>query len=212
MIELECRLQQKSQQVDEVLRAVETCNLRLTLLISLAILRLLVVYLLIADGAHLLRIAILDVERVLTLEEHIPSEFLRHLALVLLFEVDEGLLRAGHNVHATDLTLACSLEVDLELLGRRANREVLDEQTEEHDRLFELEIAHLQLGRALRLLLCLANIQVRNFDAVDFQVFLSAFILDFNVVLVVFSLGAHDKLDCLYSSGWVLEADEAKAF
>ena len=181
-------------------------------MISLAILRFLVVNLLIADGAHFLRIAILDVERVLTLEEHIPGEFLCHLALVLLLEVDESLLRAGHYVHATDLTLACSLEVDLELLTGRANREVLDEQTEEHDRLFVLEVAHLKLGHALRLLLGLANIQVRKLDAVDFRVFLLAVILDLNVVLVVFSLGAHDKLNGLYGSGWVLEADEAKAF
>lgn len=61
IVELEGGLEEKSQQVDQVLRAVETGDLCLILLILLPFLSFPVVKLFISDGSHLLWIAVLHV-------------------------------------------------------------------------------------------------------------------------------------------------------
>ena len=106
VVELEGGLEQERQQVDQVLRAIETGDLCLILLVFLSLLSLSVVELLVSYCSHLLWIAVLDVESVLTLEEYVPGKVFGHPALILLFEVDEGLLCALDHVHTTHLTLA----------------------------------------------------------------------------------------------------------
>ena len=167
LIELEGRLEQKSQKIDKILGAVQTCNLRLVLLISLSILSPLVVKLLISDLPHLLWVAVLDVESILGLEEDISGKLLRSLTLVLLFEIDEGLLSVWNDLNLGHLSLACRGKVNFQFLVGGAWREVFDKETEEHDGLFVLEIVHLELTRSLRLLLGLSNIQVCQLDTLD---------------------------------------------
>ena len=142
------------------MRAVETLNLLLVLLILLSFLSLAVKELLVSDGSHLLGIAILNIESILTLEEHIPCKIFSHAALILFFEVDEGLLSAWDHVHSADLALACSREVDLQLILGGTWWEVLHEETEEHDGLLILEIIELQFSSSLRLLFSLSNIKI----------------------------------------------------
>lgn len=142
-------------------------------MIALPLLSSFVEDLLIADGTHLLGIAILNVESILTLEEHISCELLCQLTLVLLLKVDEGLLSTWDDFDPGDLSLTCRLEVDLKFLISSANREVLDEQTEEHDGLFVFEIAHLELLNSLRLLFCLSDVQVSDLDSFDSLMVLS---------------------------------------
>ena len=160
LTQLEGRLEQQGQQVDEVLRTIQACDLSLVLLIPLSILSPLVVNLLVSDGSHLPRVAVLHVKGVLTLEEHISSKLFCKFALILLLKVDESLLSALDDVDSADFSLAAALEVNLELLFSRANREVLYEQAEEHNRLLVSEVLHLDLIDALRLLLSLSDIQV----------------------------------------------------
>ena len=106
VVELEGGLEEESQQVDEVLRAVETGDLCLILLVLLSLLSLPVVELLVSDRSHLLGIAVLDVKSVLTLEEHVSGEVFGHPALILLFEVHECLLCALDHVDTTHFALA----------------------------------------------------------------------------------------------------------
>ena len=112
----------------------------------------------IAYRAHLLGIAILYVESILTLEEYISRELLGKLALILFLEVDEGLLSSWDHLDTRDFTLTCRLEVDFKFLISGANREVLNEQTEEHDGLLVFEIVHLELLNSSGLLFCLSDI------------------------------------------------------
>ena len=161
LVQLEGGLEQESQQVDQVLRTIETGDLGLVLLGSL------VVDLLVSDGPHLFGVAVLHVESVLALEEYISSKLLGQLALVLLLKVDEGLLSALDDVASAHFTLAAALEVDLELLFSRANREVLDEQAEEHNRLLVSEVLHQDLSLPLRLLFSLSDVQVGQLDSFD---------------------------------------------
>jgi len=113
VVELESGLQKHSEQVNQVLRAVKTSKLDLTRLVFLALLCLLVINLLISNGAHLFRVAILDVERILALEEDVTCELLGQLALVLLLEVHESLLRTVDECDTIHFALACSLKVNL---------------------------------------------------------------------------------------------------
>lgn len=162
IVELEGRLEEERQQVDQVLRAIETGNLCLILLVLLSFLGLPVVELLISDRPHLLWVTVLNVESVLALEEYVSGEVFGQSALVLLLEVDEGLLCALDHVDTTDLALASSGEVDLELVDRRSWWEVLDEETEEHDRFLVLEAVHLEFGNSLSFLLCFSYVEIRE--------------------------------------------------
>ena len=146
---------------------VQTGDLSLVLLISLSVLSSLVVKLLVSDLPHLLWIAVLDVESILGLEEHVSGELLRSLTLILFLEVDEGLLGVWNNLYFGDLTLASCGEVNFQFLISGAWREVFDEETEEHDGFFVLKVVHLELTRSLRLLFGLSNIQVGQFDTLD---------------------------------------------
>lgn len=108
--------------------------------------------LLISYLPHLLWIAVLNVESILTLEEDVTSKLFGSLALILLFEVDKGLLSPWNNHDLCYLSLASSGKVDPELFLCSTNREVLDEETEEHDRLLVFEVVHLKLSNSLCLL------------------------------------------------------------
>ena len=98
ILELESWLQEKSQEVDEILRSVEASNLGLGLLVLLSILSFLVKDLLISDLPHFLRIAVLDVERIVALEENIFGKLFGKLTLILLLEVDESLGGSWHDL------------------------------------------------------------------------------------------------------------------
>lgn len=116
------------------MRTVEASNLSLGLLVLLSILSLLVKDLLISDLPHLLRIAVLDVERIVTLEKNIFGKLFGKLALVLLLEVDESLGGSWHDLDfGWTVTLSGRIEVDSELFFSCAEWEVLDKQTEVHD-------------------------------------------------------------------------------
>ena len=146
---------------------VQTGDLSLVLLVSLSVLSSLIMKLLISDLPHLLWIAVLDVESILGLEEHVSGELLRSLTLILFLEVDEGLLGVWNNLYFGYLTLASCREVNFQFLVGGAWREVLDKETEEHDGFFVLEIVHLEFTRPLRLLFGLSNIQVGQLDTLD---------------------------------------------
>lgn len=134
ILELESWLQEKCQQVDEVLGAIKTSNLGLSLLVLLSLLSPLVEDLLISDLPHLLGVAVLDVECIVALKENIFGKLFGKLALVLLLEVDECLGRSWNNLDfGQTITLGCRIEVDSEFFFSCAEREVLDEQTEVHD-------------------------------------------------------------------------------
>ena len=166
LVELEGRLEKHGEQINEVLRATQASQL---LLVTLALLLLhgsLVDDLFISDESHLLGVAVLNIQSILRLEQHISCKILRHLALVLLLEVHKGLLGSMNDLDLRDFTLACRGEVDLELVVSGSWREVLDEQTEEHDRLLVFEVVHGQLLVSLTLLLCLSDVQLREFRKV----------------------------------------------
>ena len=76
------------------------------LLILLSFLSPAVKELLVSDGSHLLGVAVLHIESILTLEEYIPRKIFSHAALILFFEVDEGLLSAWYHVNSADFALA----------------------------------------------------------------------------------------------------------
>ena len=105
MVELESWLQKHRQQVDQILRATETSDLLLILLVSFLLLGLSVNELFISDEPHLFGIAILDIKSILTLEKHIPGKVLGHLALILLLKVDEGLLGSRNNLDLRHFSL-----------------------------------------------------------------------------------------------------------
>jgi hypothetical protein len=63
--------------------------------------------LLVADGAHLLGVTILYIESILTLEEYISCKLFGKFALILLLEIDEGLLSTRDHFDARNLALAC---------------------------------------------------------------------------------------------------------
>ena len=116
------------------MRTVQALNLCLGLLVLFTLLCLLVEDLLVSDLSHFLWIAILDVEWILLLEKDISSKLFGSLALILLLEVDEGLLFAWHDLDLGDFTTAASCaEIDLELFLCGSNWELLDEQAEVHD-------------------------------------------------------------------------------
>ena len=167
IVELEGGLEEKGEEVDQVLRAVETCDLCLILLVLLSLLSLPVVELFISDRPHLLWVAVFDVESVLALEEYISGKFLGQSTLVLLLEIDKGLLRALDHVDSADLALASSRKVDLEFFDRRSWREVLDEQAEEHDRFLVLEAVHLEFGDSLGFLLGFAHVEIGELHSLD---------------------------------------------
>lgn len=108
IIDLEGRLEEKREEVDEVLRTVETLDLLLVLLVLFAFLSLAVEELFVADGSHLFGVAVFNIERVLTLEKYVPCKVFCHATLILLLEVDKGLLCAWDHVDAAHFTLACS--------------------------------------------------------------------------------------------------------
>lgn len=118
-------------------------------MVALPLLGSLVVELLISDLPHLLWIAVLDVEGVLAFEEDISRELFRCLALILLLKIDKGLLSARDHHHLGDLSLTGSREIDPELFFSGTWGEVLNKQTEEHDRLLVFEVVHLELGHSL---------------------------------------------------------------
>ena len=134
IVKVESRLEKKSQKIDKILRTVQALNLGLGLLVLFTLLCLLVEDLLVSDLSHFLWIAILDVEWILLLEKDISSKLFGSLALILLLEVDEGLLSAWHDLDLGHFTTAASCaEIDLELLLSGSNRELFDEQAEVHD-------------------------------------------------------------------------------
>jgi hypothetical protein len=168
VVELEGGLEQERQQVDQVLRAIETGDLCLILLAFLSLLSLPVVELLVSYCSHLLWIAVLDVESVLTLEEYVPGKVFGHPALILLFEVDKGLLSARNNLNFRYFTTLTSCgKIDLEFFLCSTFRKSFDEKAEIHDRFFELEIVHEKLFFSLRLLLSFFDIQISQFDTFD---------------------------------------------
>ena len=133
LVELEGWLEEHRQQVDQVLRTVQTGDLSLLLLVLLLFLSALVDDLFVSDEPHLFWVAVLNVESILRLEEYIPCEVFSHLALVLFFKVDECLLSSRDDLDVRHFSLTSALEIDLELIFSCARREILHEEAEEHD-------------------------------------------------------------------------------
>lgn len=199
VVELEGGLEEECQEVDEVLRAIETGNLCLILLILLSLLSLPVVELFISDRPHLLWVAVLHVESVLALEEYVSGEVFGQSTLVLLLEVDEGLLRALDHVDSADFTLASSREVDLQFFDCRSWREVLDEETEEHDRFLVLEAVHLEFSDSLTFLLCFSHVEIGEPDSLNALGPVVERLLMFIVLGGLGVLFPHHELGCLLS-------------
>ena len=160
LVELECRLQEKSQEINEVLGAIETSNLSLSLLVLFSVLSPLVEDLLISDLPHLLWVAIFNIESIIALEEDILRKLFCQLALVLLLEVDEGLSGSRDDLNFVEpITLSSRIEVDSKLLFSGAEWEIFDEQAEVHDGFLVLEVAHLEFLNSLGLLFGLSHIE-----------------------------------------------------
>ena len=160
LVELECRLQEKSQEINEVLGAIETSNLSLSLLVLFSVLSPLVEDLLISDLPHLLWVAIFNIESIITLEEDILRKLFCQLALILLLEVDEGLGGSRDDLDFVEpITLSSRIEVDSKLLFSGAEWEIFDEQAEVHDGFLVLEVAHLEFLNSLGLLFGLSHIE-----------------------------------------------------
>ena len=166
LVELEGRLQEKSQEVNEVLGAIETSNLSLSLLVLFSVLSPLVEDLLISDLPHLLWVAIFNIESIIALEENILCKLFGQLALVLLLEVDEGLGGSWDNLDFVEpITLGSRIEVDSKLFFSGTEWEIFDEQTEVHDGFLVLEVAHLEFLNSLGLLFGLSHIEFGCFEA-----------------------------------------------
>jgi hypothetical protein len=160
LIELEGRLQEKSQEVNEVLGSIETSNLSLSLLVLFSVLSPLVEDLLISDLPHLLWVAIFNIESIIALEENILRKLFGQLALILLLKVDESLGGSWDNHDFVEpITLSCRIEVDSKLLFSGTEWEIFDEQTEVHDGFLVLEVAHLEFLNSLGLLFGLSHIK-----------------------------------------------------
>lgn len=98
------------------------------LLVLFLFLSTLVDDLFVSDCSHFLGVAVLNVKSKLTLEQHVASKVFGELALVLLVEVDKGLLRSWNDLDLGYIPLAGSAEIDLELFFCSARWEVLDEE------------------------------------------------------------------------------------
>lgn len=160
LVELECRLQEKSQEINEVLGAIETSNLSLSLLVLFSVLSPLVEDLLISDLPHLLWVAIFNIESIIALEEDILCKLFCQLALVLLLEVDEGLGGSRYDLDFVEpITLSSRIKVNSKLLFSGAEWEIFDEQAEVHDGFLVLEVAHLEFLNSLGLLFGLSHIE-----------------------------------------------------
>ena len=160
LVELEGRLQEKSQKVNEVLGSIETSNLSLSLLVLFSVLSPLVEDLLISDLPHLLWVAIFNIESIIALEENILRKLFGQLALILLLKVDESLGGSWDNHDFVEpITLSCRIEVDSKLLFSGTEWEIFDEQTEVHDGFLVLEVAHLEFLNSLGLLFGLSHIK-----------------------------------------------------
>ena len=160
LVELECRLQKKSQEINEVLGAIETSNLSLSLLVLFSVLSPLVEDLLISDLPHLLWVAIFNIESIIALEEDILRKLFCQLALVLLLEIDEGLGGSRDDLDFVEpITLSSRIEVDSKLLFSGAEWEIFDEQAKVHDGFLVLEVAHLEFLNSLGLLFGLSHIE-----------------------------------------------------
>lgn len=159
---VESWLQEHGQQIDQVLRTVETGDLGLVLLILLLLHGSLVDGLLVPNCSHLFWVAVLYVKSELRLEENISGKLFGLFALILFLEVDEGLLRSWDDANLGHFSLTSCREIDLELVFSGSWREVLDEQTEEHDRLLVLEVLHHELVLALTLRFGFSDIDVRK--------------------------------------------------
>jgi hypothetical protein len=211
IIEVECRLEKKSEKIYEILRSIHTLKLGLCGLILLSLLSSLVIQLLISDLSHLLWIAVLDIKSILALEQNVSSKLFRNLALILLFEVDEGLLCSwNHDDSSHFSSLTSCRKIDLQLLFCGAKREVFDEEAKEHDGLLVFEVVHLKLLNSLCLLFCLFNVEIGKLDTSNF--------LDINVKFfstlssLVHSLNALNELSCFFSSSTFTKANESKTF
>jgi len=167
LIELESRFEQHSEQINQVLRAIETGYLCLVLLILLLVLRSLVHKLFISNESHLFWVAVLNIEGILRLEQHIASKVFCHFALILLLEVNKSLLGSRNDLNFGYFSLTSGRKVYFQLLLCSSDREVFDKETEEHNRLLVLEICHHQLMLPLSLLLCLADVEISHFATFD---------------------------------------------
>lgn len=166
MVELECWLKEKSQKINEILGAIKTSNLSLSLLILFSVLSPLIENLLISDLPHLLWVAIFNIEGIIALKEDILRKLFGQLALVLLLEVDKGLGGSRDDLDLVEpITLGSRIEVDSKLLFSGAEWEIFDEQTEVHDGFFVLEVTHLEFLNSLGLLFGLSHIEFRCFEA-----------------------------------------------
>lgn len=160
LVELECWLKEKSQEINQVLGAIETSNLSLSLLVLFSVLSPLVEDFLISDLSHLLWVAIFNIESIIALEEDILSKLFCQLALVLLLEVDEGLGGSRDYLDLVEsITLSSRIEVDSKLLFSGTEWKIFDEQTEVHDGFLVLEVAHLEFLNSLGLLFGLSHIE-----------------------------------------------------
>lgn len=135
------------------MRAIQTSNLSLILLVSLFILSSFVNQLLISDKSHLFWIAVLNIQSELRLEQYIASKIFCHLALILLLKIDEGLLSIRNDLNLSNLTLTSWREVDFKLFFCCSKGKVLNKKAKEHDRLLIFEISHHKLMMSLILFL-----------------------------------------------------------
>ena len=103
------------------------------MLVLFSLLSLLVKDFFVPDLPHFFWVAVLDIECILLFEKDISGELFGDLALVLLLEVDEGLLSIRNDLDLRNFTLASRREVDFELFFCCPKRKVLDEEAEEHD-------------------------------------------------------------------------------
>ena len=151
------------------MRSIHTLKLSLCGLILLSFLSSLVIQLFISDLSHLLWIAVLDIKGILALEQNVSSKLFRNLALILLFNFDEGLLCSlNHDDSSHFSSLTSCRKIDLQLLFCCANRKVFDEEAKEHDGLLVFEVVHLKLFNSLSLLFCLFDVEIGKLDTSNF--------------------------------------------
>jgi len=162
--------------------------------------------LLISDLPHFLWVAVLHIESVLALEEHIASKLLGCLALILLLKVHEGLLSSWNDHNLGDVSLTCSREVDSELFISGTWRKVLDEEAEEHDRLLVFEVVHLELVDSLLLLLRLADVEIGQLTTLHLLDLRSIFLVTKSAWII-----SEHVLSRFLGRSWLCKANESEA-
>lgn len=140
------------------MRSILICKLCLHLLIFFSFLSFFINDFFISNWSHFFRIAVLNIESILTFEKYISCKIFSHLALILFFKIYKSLLSSIDNVYSIDLSLTSSWKIDLEFFSCSSNWKIFNKKTEEHDRFFIFEIVDLKLIDSLTFLFSFSNI------------------------------------------------------